>query len=187
MRNWCSAVAVALDWCLKLRILCGYLVMSGGGKHWNTWEWKTYLAVHTDTFTQQAAKSCSANVVLQDAVISAEAVDHVKTLRSEISIAGWDLTVQRGREQERMGERWRCVKTKQSVRFQCYSLVMAQPWLNSSKSFSLHSGDVVAGANQTVKSSLSVDVKGRTKQQGYWITINIFSLLSLSVPPRSDQ
>lgn len=72
---------------------------------------------HTHAHTHRGVWSCSANVVLQDAVISVRAVDHVKTL-SEISITGWDLTVQRGGGNERMGERWRCVKTKPSVRFQ---------------------------------------------------------------------
>ena len=73
----------------------------------------THLAVHTHahthththTFTHQGAWSCSANAVLQDAVIIVRAVERVKTLRSEISIAGWDLTVQR--EKERGDERTR--------------------------------------------------------------------------------
>lgn len=86
---------------------------------------QTHLAVHTHTLTHQGVRSCSANAVLQDAVISVRAAKRVKTLRSEISIAGWNGM----RERERGG----AVKTKkrpglkQSVRFQCYSWVRGQP------------------------------------------------------------
>ncbi len=146
---------------------------------------------HTHRVTHQGVWSCSANAVLQDAVISVRAVECVITLRTEISITGWDLTVQRGRQEKRMGEGWRWKRKrlglKRSMRFQCYNWVRGQPWMNNSKSFSQDSWDVAAVANQTRKSFLSADIKGRIKQLGYWITIKICSLQSLSVPRGSGQ
>ena len=81
-----------------------------------------FTHTHTHTFTHQGAWSCSANAVLQDAVIIVRAVERVKTLRSEISIAGWDLTVQREKERgdERTRERW-CFENKNKKKGQAWS------------------------------------------------------------------
>ena len=64
----------------------------------------THTHTHTraHALTHQGVWSCSANAVLQDVVIGVRAVERVKTLRSEISITGWDLTVQRRGEDERI-------------------------------------------------------------------------------------
>lgn len=146
----------------------------------------------THTLTHQGVWSCSANAVLQDAVISVRAAERVKTLRSEISIAGWDLTVQRGGENGRIGERWCCEnKKKAGVEAEC-EIQMLQ----------LGEGSAMIEQRQILLAALlgrcgssksnrkvfsSADIKGRIKQQGYWITINICSLPSLSVPPGSGQ
>lgn len=74
------------------------------------------------------------------------------------------------------------LKKKQSLRFQCYSWVRGQPWYTSSKFSSLHSTDFVAVATKQESHFLFLDIKGRATQQSYWVTINIYSLLSLSVP-----
>lgn len=73
-----------------------WLVSGNGGSGSGERGSYSYKTVNTHTLHSHShtgcVQSCSANAVLQDAVISVGAAVHDRTLRSEISVAGWVLT-----------------------------------------------------------------------------------------------
>lgn len=135
------------------------------------------------THRHRGVRSCSANVVLQEAVISVRAMVRVKTVRTEISIAGWDLTVRGGGEDERTAPGWGCEIENRPVveaerEIQMLQLGEGSAMIEQQQIFpAALPGHSRKKTNR--RSFLLVDIKGRIKHRGYWITINICSLRSL--------